>query len=371
MNITWVAPDTLIPYPGNAKQHPPEQLEHIANSIKRFGWQQPIVVDKNNVVVIGHGRLAAAQQLFLESVPVVVADNLSDEEINALRLADNKTNESAWDFDKLEEELAALAIEGIDMTQFGFEDLETSMSTAQSEAHGKLSDRFIIPPMSVLDTRQGAWQDRKKAWRALICDHGEARDNVLPVSESFKRYGGADNFANASLLDPVLCEIMLKWFALEGCNAFDVFAGDTVFGYVAAHLGHNFTGIELRQEQADFNAKAVEGMTARYICDDGRNVRNHIAPETQDFFFSCPPYFDLEQYSDLPNDASNQPTYKQFYEIIDEAFTAAGECLKPDRFAVVVCGDVRNKKNGEYYRFPDDIKSTFQRNGFTLYNELS
>ena len=163
---------------------------------------------------------------------------------------------------------------------------------------------------------------------------------------------------------------MLHWFALEGCNTFDVFAGDTVFGYVSAYTGHNFTGIELRQEQADFNTKAVQGMTARYICDDGRNVRNHIAPESQDFFFSCPPYFDLEQYSDLPNDASNQATYAEFYKIIDEAFTAAASCLKQDRFAVVVCGDVRNKKTGEYYRFPDDIKSTFQRNGFTLYNEL-
>ena len=370
MNITWVAPDTLIPYPGNAKQHPPEQVEHIANSIKRFGWQQPIVVDKGRVVVIGHGRLAAAKELRLDTVPVVVADSLSDEEINALRLADNKTNESAWDFDKLEEELAALAIDGIDMTQFGFEDLENSLSTAQSEAHGKLSDRFIIPPMSVLDTRQGVWQDRKKAWRALIGDHGEARDNVYVVSDAFRRYGNSDNFANASLLDPVLCEIMLKWFALEGGNVFDVFAGDTVFGYVSAHMGYNFTGIELRQEQADFNAKAVEGMTARYICDDGRNVCNHIAKESQDFFFSCPPYFDLEVYSDLENDASNQKTYADFYKILDTAFMRAAACLKPNRFAVVVCGDVRNKKTGEYYRFPDDIKGSFARAGLCLYNEL-
>ncbi|MBO7134391.1 MAG: ParB N-terminal domain-containing protein [Bacteroidales bacterium] len=133
MNITWVAPDTLTPYPGNAKQHPPEQVQHIANSIKRFGWQQPIVVDRNNVVVIGHGRLFAAKQLLLEQVPVVVADTLSDDEINALRLADNKTNESAWDFSKLEEELAALDIAGIDMEQFGFAALEDDFADAKKE----------------------------------------------------------------------------------------------------------------------------------------------------------------------------------------------------------------------------------------------
>ena len=124
MKVEYLSPGELIPYEKNAKQHPPEQVEHIANSIKRFGWQQPIVIDKDNVVIIGHGRLAAAKELHLEQVPVVYADNLTDEEVKALRLADNKTNESEWDFSKLEEELAELAIDGLDMTQFGFKDLE-------------------------------------------------------------------------------------------------------------------------------------------------------------------------------------------------------------------------------------------------------
>ena len=123
MEVVYLSPGELIPYAGNAKQHPPEQVEHIANSIKRFGWQQPIVVDKDNVVIIGHGRLFAAKELHLEKVPVVYADNLSEEEVNALRLADNKTNESQWDMGKLEEELAALSIAGIDMEQFGFDDV--------------------------------------------------------------------------------------------------------------------------------------------------------------------------------------------------------------------------------------------------------
>ena len=124
MNIEWMKPGDLTPYPANAKLHPPAQVEHIANSIKAFGWQQPIVVDSENVVIIGHGRLMAAKQLMLDKVPVVKADNLTEDQVNALRLADNKTNESEWDFGKLEEELAALDIPGIDMSQFGFEDLK-------------------------------------------------------------------------------------------------------------------------------------------------------------------------------------------------------------------------------------------------------
>ena len=125
MNVEWLSPGELIPYAGNAKLHPPGQVEHIANSIKAFGWKQPIVVDKDNVVIIGHGRLMAAKELMLDKVPVVFADDLTEEQANALRLADNKTNESEWDFGKLEEELAALDISGIDMTDFGFEELSS------------------------------------------------------------------------------------------------------------------------------------------------------------------------------------------------------------------------------------------------------
>ena len=121
MKIEYKHPDELIPYEKNAKVHPAEQVKHLANSIKMFGWTQPIVVDDQNVVVIGHGRLMAAKELGLDSVPVVRRDDLTEEQINACRLADNKTNESPWDFSKLEEELASLAIDGIDMTQFGFD----------------------------------------------------------------------------------------------------------------------------------------------------------------------------------------------------------------------------------------------------------
>ena len=118
MNIQQIPINDLKPYPHNAKKHPAEQVEHIANSIREFGFQQPIVVDKDNVVVIGHGRLLAAKKLNMDSVPCVRADDLTDEQIKALRLADNKTNESEWDFDLLDMELSDIEI---DMEQFGFD----------------------------------------------------------------------------------------------------------------------------------------------------------------------------------------------------------------------------------------------------------
>lgn len=172
-----------------------------------------------------------------------------------------------------------------------------------------------------------------------------------------------------SILDPVLAELACKWFGIEGGTAFDCFAGDSVFGYVAAALGMQFTGIELRQEQVDLNTERTAGMPARYICDDGQNVSAHIPPQSQDLFFSCPPYYDLEVYSDLPNDASNQETYEDFLCIIRNALTASARCLKDNRFAVVVAGDIRDK-DGYYYGFPDDIKQIMKAAGLRLYNEL-
>ena len=123
MKVEYVSPAELIPYGKNAKQHPPKQVDQIANSIKRFGFQQPIVIDKGGVVIIGHGRLAAAKQLNLDTVPVVRAENLSEEDVKALRLADNKLNESDWMDEMLSEELADLDIAGIDMSQFGFDSI--------------------------------------------------------------------------------------------------------------------------------------------------------------------------------------------------------------------------------------------------------
>lgn len=119
MKVEYIPISEITMYPKNAKKHPKEQVERIANSIMEFGWQQPIVIDINNEIVIGHGRLLAAQKLGLEEVPVIRADNLTEEQIKALRLADNKTNESEWDLDFLDGELDSIF--DIDMTQFGFD----------------------------------------------------------------------------------------------------------------------------------------------------------------------------------------------------------------------------------------------------------
>lgn len=110
----------IKPYTKNAKKHPQKQVEQIAESIKRFGMNQPIVVDKNGVIIVGHGRYLALQHLGWEIKPewVKMADNLTPEEVSAYRLADNKLNESEWDMDLVLEDLKDLEEDLVELTGF-------------------------------------------------------------------------------------------------------------------------------------------------------------------------------------------------------------------------------------------------------------
>ena len=116
--------EEVKPYDNNPRNNE-GAVDATANSIKEFGWQQPIVVDKNGVIIVGHTRLKAAKKLKLKQVPVTIAENLTDEQVKAYRLADNKTGELAdWDVDMLDDELNDIL--NIDMEDFGFEELDES-----------------------------------------------------------------------------------------------------------------------------------------------------------------------------------------------------------------------------------------------------
>ena len=339
------------------------------------------------------------------TAPIIKASELSDAEKRAFVIKDN-VGYGEWDYEMLANEWDSEELDnwGLDVWQ---DDGAGDSGTGEKSKpeNGSLADRFVVPPFSILDTRKGYWQSRKRTWRELIGDNGESRnDTLMPAIEmkykdlyqktrehrtklglSFKEYFEkhiTDEVkereaskskvlsAGVSLLDPVMAEIVCHWFGFENCKTFDCFAGDSIFGYVSAHLGNEFIGIELREEQVLLNSERVKGMNARYINDDGQNVAKHIKPNSQDLLFSCPPYYDLEIYSDKENDASNQGTYEDFLVIIANAFKSAITCLKEDRFAVIVVGDVRDKKTGFYYNFVDDIKRIFKDSDIALYNEL-
>ena len=137
----------IIPYASNAKKHDRRQINNVAESIKQYGFVQPIVIDRDGVIVIGHCRAMAAKKLGMEEVPCVCVDDLTPEQVNALRLVDNKSNESDWDFDLLAVELPELDLSAFDF-DWDFPDTdETELTNEERDQEfrermerGELSD---------------------------------------------------------------------------------------------------------------------------------------------------------------------------------------------------------------------------------------
>ena len=136
----------LTPYAGNAKKHDSTQIANVAESIRQFGFVQPIVIDRNGVIVIGHCRALAAKKLGMKEVPCVCVDDLTPDQVNALRIVDNKSNESEWDFDILPDELAELDLSDFDF-DFGI-DTEYEDENYSDEFSLKEGDREPIQNMT-------------------------------------------------------------------------------------------------------------------------------------------------------------------------------------------------------------------------------
>jgi hypothetical protein len=213
---------------------------------------------------------------------------------------------------------------------------------------------------AVISTRQGGGlADGLVALRAAQKEGG-----AVEIPEKLQEATGT------SIFDPVLCELTYRWFCPPGGSVLDPFAGGSVRGIVAAVLGHPYTGIDLRAEQVAANEAQAARITPeappRWLVGDGRDVAA-LAPGPHDLVFSCPPYADLERYSDDPRDLStlDYPAFLAAYRAI---IAAAVGLLRPDRFAAFVVGDVRDRR-GFYRNFVADTVAAFQDAGARLYNE--
>lgn len=261
-----------------------------------------------------------------------------------------------------------------------------------------LKDSFLFPPFSILDTRSGDWQNRKRVWSELF-NSQETREDVELIAksgqstaiyelrnkmrESLKREPSWDEildyakkkgmhvYEGASIFDPVLCELSYRWFCPEGGNILDPFAGGSVRGIVADVLGNNYNGIDLRPEQVEANKKQAKELKLNNVewhAGDSNEVLDNIEFKDIDFVYSCPPYADLEKYSDDPKDLSNMD-YADFKDVYFSIIKKSVAQLKDDRFACFVVGDVRDKK-GFYYNFVSDTIQAFKDAGMELYNEI-
>lgn len=219
-----------------------------------------------------------------------------------------------------------------------------------------IKDRFIVPPFSILDGNSGDWTERLRRWKKLNIKSEIGRNDNILFNQGLEKY--MPNYNNTSIFDPVLCELMYRWFCPDNGLIIDPFAGGSVRGIVANYLGYKYTGIELRQEQVNSNREQalnilkVNNQPQWYI-GDSEQILNELIPE-YDFAFTCPPYFNLEIYSDLEQDLSTMD-YITFIEKYERIIINTIQKLKSNSYFVIVVGEVRDKQ-GYYIDFVGDTK---------------
>jgi len=248
----------------------------------------------------------------------------------------------------------------------------------QPKSRGPVADKFTFPPFTVLDARAGDWQERKRAWAncgikseiGRTCEGGNAWNDLSinpRKAESTQKIAAIGD--GATIFDPNICELAYKWFCPKKGQIVDPFAGGSVRGIVAGLLGYKYWGCDLRQEQIDANQEQANEMLPEvmpeWICGDSME-KLEVAPEA-DFIFSCPPYGDLEKYSNDERDLSAMD-FHAFVAAYKRIILRSVKKLKPNSFACFVVGDFRDKK-GFYRNFVSETISGFEAAGARLYNE--
>jgi len=418
----------LKPNPKNWRTHPKAQQDALKGILSEVGYADALIAreleDGSLMLVDGHLRAETTPD---EKVPVLVLD-VDEAEADKLLLSLDplaalaETNSVALDgllheietgSEALQEMYADLA-DAADLYQTDEQDSDAADETQPSV---KLSDKFGVAPFSVLNARDGWWQERKRQWVGLGIESEVGRKgNLLGMSETVlepdaktrelkkvmaedstnmhslhmvpgyydkKKSGMSDEqiaeeylqsgnkAGGTSIFDPVLAELAYQWFSPSDGIVLDPFAGGSVRGIVAGKLGRTYVGCELRQEQVEANRKQAEqikpDVQPTWHCTDSRKIDSVCKSVKADFVFSCPPYADLEVYSDDKDDLSNMP-YDQFVEAYSEIISKACSLLKNNSFACFVVGDVRDKK-GNYLNFVGDTIAAFMNAGLHYYNE--
>jgi DNA modification methylase len=187
-----------------------------------------------------------------------------------------------------------------------------------------------------------------------------------PVSAAILDVAGG----GTSIFDPVLCEIAYRWFCPPGGTVLDPFAGGSVRGIVASRLGRGYLGVELRAEQVAANEAQLDlagDPAPRWVCGDTRDLTRLAGDVQADLVFSCPPYWNLERYSDDPADLSTMGI-EAFFDAYAVIIAASIDRLREDRFAVWIVGDVRDE-DGCFVNLPGRTVEAFEAAGARFYND--
>ncbi len=246
-----------------------------------------------------------------------------------------------------------------------------------------LSDRYIVPPFSILNTITQNWQKRKDVWEKMginsVQGRNVKRNNANPVNTFSARGEKAKEAERTSTFDPLLAEILCKWFSNQRDVVLDPFAGGSVRGIVCAALDRDYLGIDLSATQVAENYEQLVDVETRYeldghaqwVCEDSEAYLKEAAYSfIADMILTCPPYYNLEKYSENPQDLSNLPTYRAFIDKYAQILRYSAIILADNRFFVIVVSEVRNPITGEDYGLVPDTIRILKECGLHYYNEI-
>lgn len=228
---------------------------------------------------------------------------------------------------------------------------------------------MAITPFSVLDTRTKEWKQRKEYW---ITTYGIQSELGREDTQSKTIFWDTPS-TNVSIFDPVLCEMMYEWFSPKGGMVLDPFAGGSVRGIVAEEMDRRYLGFDINLEQVQANKQ--QSKKPVWWCEDSNSALNKVADESHDFVFTCPPYYDLEVYTDNPNDISNMDV-ADFDDRYNKILQKSVKKLKNNRFFCVVVSEVRepsttgNYSIGKYRGLVSKTIDMCERSGLSFYNDM-
>lgn len=252
-----------------------------------------------------------------------------------------------------------------------------------------LRERYLVPPFSILDSQVGEWLKKRNEWEHILKNRSDNVRNITaksntPYINKFDYdigYKGLERNGNISTFDPFLCEILVRWFSRQGDTIFDPFAGGHVRGAVSAILGRDYYGVDLNPTQVDANVDNWHKISEIYDADDFGNP-TWVCADSQEqiktlestakkynMLLTCPPYYNLEIYSDDDRDLSTCKTYEQFRGKYRDIIYQAYNILEDDSFAVIVVEEIRDN-NGIMYGFVPDTIKAFTDCGYKFYNEM-
>lgn len=361
----------LKPAKYNPRKISKNEMVKLKQSIQEYGMIVNVVINHDNTIIGGHQRVQACAELGIMEVPCIRV-NLSENKEKALNIALNKIG-GKFDDNVLVELLRELEQDHEEMiTGYDNDELARLFFKQGNKINRALIEDFIVPPFSIFDAKQPYWQKRKKEWLEKIGDSGQGRNEDLigeGMNDLANKKGGG--ITGTSVFDPVLTEVLYTWFCPEGGLIIDPFAGGTTRGLVASLLGFTYIGTDLSKTQVEANQKRAEELrekNATWVFENGLCIKDHMKHKA-DMLLTCPPYYNLERYSDLADDLSNAKTYKDFLIDYREILTRTYKLLKENAFAVVVVGNVRDDE-GNYYNLVGDTVTIMQEAGFKFYNEI-